>query len=70
MPVYSIDKLTDEARRLALEYREATGKTLPVTAEIAVNDAIRLLKLTPNDSGTAGYDALLNMDGRDLRVQV
>jgi len=71
MPVYSIDKLTEEARRLAREYREATGKTLPVTAEIAVNDAIRLLKLTPNDSGDPGYDAIMHHgDKGDLRVQI
>ena len=70
MPVYSIDKLTDEARRLAQEYREATGKTLPVTAEIAVNDAIRLLNLQKNDAAEAGYDAVYQLDGAALRVQI
>lgn len=70
MPVYSIEKLTDEARRLALEYREATGKTLPITAEIAVNDAVRLLHLIRNETREGSYDATLNLDGKKLRVQI
>jgi hypothetical protein len=45
MGIDSIDKLMAEARRLAVEYRQTTGKTLPVTSEIAVYDAIRLLNL-------------------------
>lgn len=70
MPVFSIEKLTDEARRLALEYREATGKTLPITGEIAKNDAIRLLNLKPNETGDPGFDAVLSLNGKDMRVQV
>jgi len=70
VPVFSIDKLTDEARRLALEYREATGKTLPITGEIAMNDAIRLLNLKPNETSEPGFDAVLSLNGKDIRVQV
>lgn len=70
MAIFSIDKLTEEARRLAREYREATGKTLPVTAEIAVNDAIRLLQLKANDSSDVGYDAVMERDGQPLRIQI
>ena len=44
---YSVSKLTEEARRLAADYRRATGKTLPLSPEIAINDAIRLLGLMP-----------------------
>jgi len=70
VPVFSIDKLTDEARRLALEYREATGKTLPITGEIAMNDAIRLLNLKPNETSEPGFDAVLSLNGKDIRVHV
>ncbi len=55
---YSVDKLTAEARRLAADYRRATGKTLPLSGEIAVNDAIRLLDLKAPEQPIAGCDAL------------
>ena len=45
MGVYQIDKLMGEARRLAAEYRRATGKTLAISGEIAISDAITLLGL-------------------------
>ncbi len=31
MAIYSVDKLISETRRIAKEYRLATGKILPVT---------------------------------------
>lgn len=64
--VYSLDKLIGEARRLASDYRRATGKPLAgVSAEIAEYDAARLLNLELTKPGTeAGYDAV----GCGLRV--
>ena len=47
MTVYSVEKLMAETRRLAAEYRRMTGKTLAVSGEIAISDAIRLLDLKP-----------------------
>ena len=70
MGIYSVDKLITQTRRLAREYREATGRTLPVTAEIAINDAIRILDMTPAKQGTTGYDAILHWANEDLRVQI
>ncbi len=70
MSIYSVDKLITEARRLAREYREATGKTLPITGEIAINDAIRLLGMTAEDSDKSSHDAQLKYDNRTLRVQI
>jgi hypothetical protein len=67
--VYSIDRLVGEARRLAADYRRATGKTLPVTAEIAVQDSIRLLGLKPAENA-AGYDAIRERNGKVERIQV
>jgi hypothetical protein len=68
--VYAIDKLIAQTRRLASEYRRATGKTLPVSGEIAIHDAIRLLGLDAAPAGTAGYDAVrAGADGR-VRIQV
>ncbi len=70
MSVYSIDKLMTEARRLAREYRAATGKTLPISAEIAVNDAISLLGLKPAENATSGHDAVMHYGEQELKVQV
>jgi hypothetical protein len=70
MSIYSVDKLIAEARRLAREYRQATGKTLPITGEIATSDAIRLLNMKAVSDNQSGFDAELNYKGKNLRVQV
>lgn len=70
MGVYSVDKLITETRRIAKEYRLATGKTLPVTPEIAINDAISILEMQPNETKNAGYDAIYDRDGEELKVQI
>ncbi len=67
---YSVDKLTAEARRLAAEYRRATGKTLPLSGEIAVNDAVRILGLERIEPATAGCDALRRSENGDQRLQI
>jgi len=70
MSIYSVDKLISEARRLAKEYREATGKILAITGEITINDAIRLLKMSPAPDDTDGYDATLSFNGENLRIKI
>jgi hypothetical protein len=46
-----------EARRIAAEYRRATGKSLGISSEIARHDACRLLNLEAVES-SCGYDAV------------
>ena len=70
MSVYAVDKLITQARRLAKEYREVTGKTLPVTGEVAINDAIRLLGMVAASELNCGYDAVLEYQQRKLKVQI
>jgi len=70
MSVYSVDKLMAEARRLAAEYRRTTGKTLPISGEIAVNDAVRLLGLTAAGEPGLGYDALRGEGDGAERLQI
>ena len=71
MNVYVVDKLMAQARRLAADYRRATGKTLPISGEIAINDAIRLLRLAPSGDAQAGYDAIREgPEGRIDRLQI
>ena len=67
MSVYSIDKLMVEARKLAADYRCMTGKTLPISGEIARHDAATLLELTLVE-GMSGYDAL-DMDGQRVQIK-
>ncbi len=61
MTVYRIDKLMAEARKLAAEYRRATGKTLAISGEIAISDAISLLGLEPAPGDAEGYDAIRHL---------
>ena len=71
MGVYSVDKLITETRRIAREYRLATGKTLPVTQEIAINDAISILNLRPNNDTSRAYDAYFDLEEDEtLKVQI
>lgn len=70
MGVYQIDKLMGEARRLAAEYRRATGKTLAISGEIAINDAIILLSLEAAPAEAEGYDAVRQVDGALEKLQV
>lgn len=58
MDVYRIDKLMAEARRLAADYRRATGRTLAISGEIAVADVIGLLRLEPAPDDAEGYDVI------------
>lgn len=58
MGVYSVDKLMGEARRLAAEYRKATGQPLAISGEIAKYDAARLLDLESCQDPQLGYDAV------------
>lgn len=70
MSLYSVDKLISEARRIAAEYRRATGKPLGISAEIARHDACTYLDLEP-DEDAVGYDAMgLLGDREGLRFQI
>ena len=70
MSLYSIDKLINETRRLAAEFKRSTGTMLPVSGEIARYDVSRQLDLTLNDNHNCGYDAIGNKQREGLRVQI
>lgn len=70
MSIYQVDKLISEARRLAVAYRQATGRPLPgVSGEIAIYDAARLLDLEPVQ-GQGGYDAIGRGPRAGLKIQI
>jgi len=68
--LYSVDKLMSEARRLAAEYRRATGKPLAISGEIAVFDAARLLNLQIPEPPQPGYDAIGRGSREGLRILI
>jgi len=69
--LYSVDALITQARKLAADYRRATGKPLPgVSAEIAENDAARLLDLELVNDDSLGYDALGRGPRDGKRIQI
>ncbi len=71
MSVFSVDKLISEARRIAADYRRATGKTLGgVTGEIAENDAARLLDLELSSDKNSGYDAIGKGKRAGKKIQI
>jgi hypothetical protein len=47
-----------QAKRLAQQYREVTGKPLGITGEVAEFEAARILGLELTPARTAGYDAI------------
>jgi len=70
MSLYSIDKLINETRRLAAEFKRTTGTMLPVSGEIARYDVSSQLDLTLNEDHNSGYDAIGNNQREGLRVQI
>jgi len=70
MSLYSIDKLINETRRLAAEFKRTTGTMLPVSGEIARYDVSTLLDLTLTEETNGSYDALGNHHREGLRVLI
>lgn len=71
MAVYSVDKLITEARKIAVDYRKATGKALPgVSAEVSMHDAARLLDLELVKENGLGYDAIGRGTRAGLKYQI
>ena len=72
MSLYSLEKLISETRRIARDYRKATGKSLGgVSGEIAQFDACKELDLEPVPQGTeGGYDAIGKGKREGERIQI
>ena len=72
MSIYSLEKLISETRRIARDYRNATGKSLGgVSGEIAQFDACKELELEPVPHGTeGGYDAVGKGKREGKKVQI
>ena len=58
-----------DAKCLALEYRQLTGKPLGITGEVAEYEASRLLGIDLTPARQAGYDAVRSIDGRCYQIK-
>lgn len=70
MSVYSVDKLMSEARKIAADYRRATGKSLGIGNEIAKNDACNFLDLEPINDNTSSFDAIGKGERKGLKILI
>jgi hypothetical protein len=63
-----LSRLIAEAKRLAIQYRNLTGRPLGITGEVAEYEAARLLGLRLADVRQKGFDAIA-ADGRKLQIK-
>lgn len=63
-------ELLGEAKQLAREYYELTGKPLGITGEVAEYEAARLLGVELAPARTAGYDAVRKTRKGKQRLQI
>ena len=68
LDIAAIGHLIVQAKRLAREYRELTGRPLGITGEVAEYEAARLLNLSLSDARQAGYDAV-DAEGRRIQIK-
>jgi len=59
-----------QAKLLAREYRQLTGKPLGVTGEVAEYEAARILNLKLTPARHEGYDATETINGLTRRLQI
>jgi len=69
--LYSVDKLIEQARQLATDFKRMTGKPLPgVSSEIAEHDAAKFLNLKLSDDRTQGFDATRIAEKGPQKLQI
>jgi hypothetical protein len=71
LSVFATDKLIEQARKLASEYRRSAGKPLAgISVEIAEYDAANLLNLEICNPRVAGHDAVGKGQREGKRIQI
>ncbi|MDA8073330.1 MAG: hypothetical protein M0Z82_17450 [Actinomycetota bacterium] len=65
-----IFELQSDAKALAREYYDLTGRPLGITAEIAEYEAARLLGVSLAPVRQAGYDAIRFRAGKEEKLQI
>jgi hypothetical protein len=67
---FRIMDILREAKKLAREYYELTGKPLGITGEVAEYEAARILGVSLTPARQAGYDGIELKNGRQRRLQI
>ena len=62
--------ILSEAKALAREYYQLTGKPLGITGEVAEYEAARILGVELTPARQAGYDAIERRNGTERRLQI
>ena len=70
MTAYQLDKLIEQTRRLAADFREQCGQTLPVSTELAHYDAAKILNLIRDESSDSGVDFIGHTSFIGEKIQV
>ncbi len=65
-----IGSLLSQAKRIAKEYREETGKPLGITGEVAEYEAARKLGLDLCEARQPGYDAIRTRENKVEKIQI
>jgi len=64
-----IGQIITSVKKLAILYRERTGRPLGITGEVAEYEAARLLKLRLAAVRQCGFDAIRERDGKKLQIK-
>lgn len=67
---FSVDKLMEETRRIAREYKKSTGQALPITNELGRYDVGKILNLTAPRSDEPGVDFIGSSDLLGHKISV
>lgn len=70
MTLYAVDKLMVETRRLASDYYRLTGKTLPVSSELAKYDVSQIMGFGAPEKAESGVDLIASLDWGSKKVLV
>jgi len=65
-----IFEILRDAKKLAQEYRQLTGKPLGITGEVAEYEAARVLGVELTPARQAGYDAIEQKNGITRHLQI
>ncbi len=67
---YALEKLMEQTRKLAAEYRDKTGQTLPVSSELAHFDVQTIFHLNPPEVVEQGIDFVGGKDFEGKRIHI
>lgn len=70
MGLYSVNRLMQETRRLAVEYHRLTGQALPISSQLAQHYVVQLLDFAEPPLPIPGVDVVGSGPFEGLRAQI